>query len=81
MDEVEAGRTVFLKLLGELDATAEAVIPTAATNDHFLIALTNPKGRTLISVNEDDFIDLAEDDEIVDEVREALKEALANIGG
>ena len=81
MDEVEAGKAAFLKLLGEVDATAEAVIPSAATNDNFLIAVSNPKGRAFITVCEDDLIDLAEDEDIVEEVREKVREALENIGG
>ncbi len=80
MDDVEAGRAAFLKLLAQVDATATAVIPSAATQDNFLIALSNPKGRVFMTVCEDDLIDLVEDDDIVVEVRDKIREALESIG-
>lgn len=80
MDEIEAGRAAFLRLLAELDETAEAVIPTAATADNFLIALTRNGQRTMITISEDDLIDLADDEEIAAEIRDQVAAALAKLG-
>ncbi|MFQ5508705.1 MAG: hypothetical protein ACE5FN_05115 [Leptospirillia bacterium] len=76
MDEIEAGKAAFIKLLAEIDPEATAVIPSRATADNFLISLTTPTKRVFITLAEDDLIDLAEDDDIVAEVREKMVEAL-----
>lgn len=81
MDEVEAGKTAFLKLMVDVDGTLTAVIPSAATQDNFLIALSNDNGRAMIMVPEDDLIDLDEDDDIAAEIREKIVNAVAKING
>lgn len=76
MDEIEAGKAAFLKLLAEVAPDATAVIPTRATDDNFLIALTRGGRRAFVTVSEDDLIDLAENPDVVAEVRERVEETL-----
>lgn len=77
MDEVEAGKKAFLALLAEVDPEATAVIPTRASSDQFLIALTRAGRRVFVTVSEDDMIDLAEAPDVVTEVRARVAEALS----
>lgn len=81
MDEAEAGKEAFLALMADVDGSLTAVIPSAATQDNFLIALSNNNGRAMIMVPEDDLIDLAEDDDIALEIREKIVAAVAKING
>lgn len=81
MDDVEAGKAAFLRLLAEVAPGARAVIPSAATQDNFLIAVSTAGGRAFLTVPEDDLIDMADDDAIADAVRARIEEALAKIGG
>lgn len=76
MDDIEAGKAAFLKLLAEVAPDATAVIPTRATSDNFLIALNLAGRRVFITVSEDDMIDLADQPDIIGEVRERIEEAL-----
>jgi hypothetical protein len=81
VDEAEAGKEAFLALMADVDGSLTAVIPSAATQDNFLIALSNNNGRAMIMVPEDDLIDLAEDDDIALEIREKIVAAVAKING
>lgn len=81
MDDIEAGKAAFLKLLGGLDPEVSAVIPVRATNDNFLISLSKGGGRVFITVSEDDLLDLPEDERVTSEVREQVEEALRGLGG
>jgi len=76
-DEIEAGKAAFNALLAEVDPEASAVIPTRASDDRFLIALTSGGRRVFLTVSEDDLIDLPEDTAVADEVRTRVREALA----
>lgn len=80
MDELEAGKAAFLKLLADVAPGAQAVIPSAATQDNFLIAVSTAAGRAFLTVAEDDLIDLVDDPDIVAEVRARIGEAVAKIG-
>jgi hypothetical protein len=77
VDEIEAGKAAFNALLAEVDPQASAVIPTRASDDRFLIALTSGGRRVFITVSEDDLIDLPEDADVAGEVRDRVREALA----
>lgn len=77
MDEIEAGKAAFNALLAEVDPAASAVIPTRASDDRFLIALTSGGRRVFITVSEDDLIDLPEVPDVASEVRERVREALS----
>lgn len=77
MDEVEAGKRAFLALLAEVDPQATAVIPTRASSDQFLIALTSAGRRVFVTVSEDDMIDLAEAPDVAADVRARVTEALS----
>jgi len=81
VDEIQAGKEAFLELLAQADPAVQAVIPSRATQDNFLISLTGPKGRVMITLSEDDLIDLAEDDDIMAEVQAQIDEALSGMGG
>jgi Leu/Phe-tRNA-protein transferase len=80
-DEVEAGKVAFTELVQELDPQVQVVIPTRATNDHFLISLTKGKAREFISVSEGDLIDMVEMPEIKREIRGKVQEALKKASG
>lgn len=79
VDDVEAGKSAFLKLVAQVDASLSVVIPSAATQDNFLIALSNDNGRAMLMVAEDDLLDLVDDEDIVDEVRAKVVEAANKI--
>jgi len=81
MDEVEAGKSAFLELVAQVDSSLSAVIPSAATQDNFWIALSNDNGRAMLMVAEDDLIDLVDDEDIVAEVRVKVVEAADKING
>lgn len=76
MDEIEAGKAAFMALLAEVNPEAGAVIPTRASDDRFLIALTLAGRRVFITVAEDDLIDLPEDPDVAAMVRTRVREAL-----
>jgi len=77
VDEIEAGKAAFNALLAEVDPQASAVIPTRASDDRFLIALTSGGRRVFVTVSEDDLIDLPEAPDVAAEVQGRLREALA----
>lgn len=81
MNEIEAGKAAFSNMLAELDPEVQAVIPSRATDDRFLIALSKGGGRVFITVDEDDLIDLEQDADVTAEVREKVEEALEGLGG
>jgi len=81
VDDIEAGKAAFSKLLAELDPEVQTVIPARATDDRFLIALSKGGGRVFITIDEDDLLDLGVDDDVTAEVRERLEEALLGLGG
>lgn len=76
MDEIEAGKAAFKALLAEVDPAAGAVIPTRASADRFLIALTSGGRRVFVTVSEDDLIALPEDPDVAALVRSRVREAL-----
>ena len=80
MDEIEAGKAAFLSMLAELDPRVQTVIPSRATDDRFLIALSRGGSRVFITVAEDDLIDLEADADVAAEVRGQLEEALEGLG-
>jgi hypothetical protein len=79
MDDFEEGRTQFLQILKKIDPGAQAVIPVAPSNGHFLISLTRKKARKFLMVSEDDILDLPADHTIQNEIEEQIKETLASI--
>lgn len=76
-DESVDGRDAFLGLVKELDATVQAVIPTAPSNSSYLISLTKGPNRKFISVSEDDILDLAQEPTIRAQVAAVVKAAIA----
>lgn len=81
MDEIEAGKAAFNNMLAELDPQVQAVIPSRATDDRFLISLSKGGGRVFVTVDEDDLIDLEDDADVAAEVREKVAEALEGLAG
>jgi hypothetical protein len=77
-DEIEAGKAAFERLVAEIDPGIGIVIPTRATDDRFLIALTRGGRRVFVTVAEDDLIDLDEDADVRAEVRERVEAALGD---
>lgn len=80
-DEVEAGRAALLALIAQLDADVHVVIPVRATNDRYLIALSNGKAREFISIAEDDLLDLEQEPMVRREVEETVRAGLTKLKG
>ncbi|MBI3620776.1 MAG: hypothetical protein HY208_01110 [Nitrospirae bacterium] len=80
-DEIEAGKTALLALIGQLDAGVQVVIPVRATNDRYLISLTKGKAREFISISEDDLLDVDQEPTVRREVEATVRAGLAKLGG
>jgi len=78
-DEVEAGKTALLALIGQLDADVQVVIPVRATNDRYLISLTKGKAREFISISEDDLLDVDQEPTVRREVEATVKGGLEKL--
>ncbi|MDH4228420.1 MAG: hypothetical protein OEW11_01585 [Nitrospirota bacterium] len=79
VDDIEAGKAAFNRLLAEVAPGAQAVIPVRATDDRFLIALSRGGGRVFVTVAEDDLLDLEQDDRVTAEVRASVVKAVAGL--
>jgi len=76
VDEIEAGKAAFLRLIAEIDPAIGVVIPSRATDDRFLIALTREGKRVFVTLLEDDLIDLEADADVRADVLGQVREAL-----
>lgn len=76
MDELEAGKQEFLKLVQSVDETVEVVIPTTPSRSVFLISLTKGANRKFITVHEDDILDLSEDESARTKTTALLQETI-----
>lgn len=79
MDEFEAGKQKFLKVVNSLDGAVEVVIPTTPSNSIFLISLTKGPNRKFITVSEDDILDLPTEDDILTKTTDMLKGAIGGL--
>ena len=79
MSELETGRQKFMELVRRLDPEVQVVVPTAPSRDVFLISLTKGPQRTFVTVPEDDILDLAEDEDAEERLREMLSDAISKL--
>ena len=79
MSEMEDGKLKFIELVRAIDPDVKVVIPTAPSNNLFLISLAKKNARKFMTVSEDDILDLMSDDLIVDAVRDRLQETLTQL--
>ncbi|HEY4485130.1 MAG TPA: hypothetical protein VI702_02245 [Nitrospiria bacterium] len=79
MSELEDGRQKFLEMVKAIDPQVTVVIPTAPSNGLFLISLTKGSARKLITVSEDDIIDLTLDDLIREEVEDRIRGTISSL--
>ena len=77
MDELEAGKQKFLDLVKGIDAAVQVVIPVTPSNSMFLISLTKGPSRKVITIPEDDMIDLSNEADILAKVTKVVKDAVA----
>jgi hypothetical protein len=77
MDEMEAGKQKFLDVIKGVDAAVQVVIPVTPSNSMFLISLTKGPNRKLITVSDDDILDLPNDAGILTKVTKVVKDAVA----
>jgi hypothetical protein len=77
MDEIEEGKQKFLKVVKEIDAVVQVVIPVTPSNSMFLISLTKGPNRKFITVSEDDIIDLPNEASILAKVTKTIKDAIS----
>jgi hypothetical protein len=78
VDEIEAGKAAFLALIAGIDPAIGVVIPSRASDDKFLIALTWGGRRVFVTVPEDDLIDLGDDPDVRADVLRKVQEALGH---
>ena len=79
MSEMEAGKQKFIEMVKAVDPQVAVVIPTTPSNGLFLISLTKGKARKLITVSEDDIMDLTSDDLIADEVEDRVRGTISEL--
>ena len=76
MDELEAGKEKFLELVRACDPEVEVVIPTTPSRSLFLISLTKGTNRKLITIHEDDILDLTTEASVQTKTFSLLKESI-----
>lgn len=64
-----------------MDPDVQCVIPTAPSNNMFLIGLAKGKAKQFLSISEDDVSDLPANAAVRGEVVEKIRKALAGLGG
>ena len=62
-DEFAAAKARFVALVHEIDPDVTVVIPERSTQDAFRISLTRAGTRRVVTVSEDDMLDLIEDED------------------
>ena len=77
MDELEAGKQKFLEVVKGVSPEAAAVIPTAPSNNMFLISLTKGPNRKFITISEDDILDLPNEADILAKVTKIVQDAVS----
>lgn len=79
MSEVESGKSKFIEMVRAVDPEVKVVIPSAPSNNLFLISLAKKNARKFMTVSEDDILDLASDELIVEAVRDRLQEVVTQL--
>jgi hypothetical protein len=79
LDELEEGKQKFLKIVKDLDASVEVVIPTTSSRSLFLISLTKGTNRKFITVHEDDLLDLPKEPGVQSKTAALLQETLGTL--
>jgi hypothetical protein len=77
MDEMEEGKRQFAEVVKGVDGAVQIVIPTTPSNSLFLISLTKGQNRKVITVSEDDIIDLPHEAGILAKVTKMVRDAVA----
>ena len=77
MDEIEEGKQKFLELVRGIDQAVQVVIPVTPSNSMFLSYLTKGANRKIITIPEDDIIDLPHESGILTKVTKTIKDAVA----
>lgn len=75
-EDLAQAREKFLGLVSGLDKGVQCVVPTGPTGGNFLIALSKGSARKLMTVSEDDMLELLEEEgeTLVKRVRQAIAE-------
>lgn len=79
MDELEAGKRKFVEIVHSVNSNIEVVIPTAPSNNVFLISLTKGANRKFLTVSEDDLLDLPTEPDILQNMTGRVKEIIETL--
>ncbi len=79
MDEAAEGKAQFIELVKNLDPSVQVVIPTAPSNNMYLISLTKGPNRKFISLSEDDILDLVQESNIRSKVATIVRDAIGGL--
>ena len=77
-EDLARARQKFLELVRQVDEGVQCVVPTAPTGGNFLIALSKGKARKLLTISEDDILELLEEEG--EAVAETVRQAIAELG-